>query len=812
MNKENTKYIKLIRLLVNNNKLLFLFSVIASVIGFTFLFTITSLSETIVRTRQETTIHTYGRFLMVMSDIDNGLIIEVKKQNNQFEFESFDVEGNIEYSDKKITLGSMEEQMGDTLGFHLLYGNWPENSNQIAIEEYLTYLFDIQDEKLPITVSLIKDRQTVNYEITAIISNYSYALSASSDSTLDTNVYPSIIFEKDQLKHAKTSLVILQKKLDFKSSIDDINTILKNCYEVNLNIQNISFNERLYSEGYKENSDIVQTKEIYLVLLNILLILEQIVMMKVILTRNKKTLFLFEALGLSPKQKRKIILYMTVLFALFGLVMGGVITTLLGLIYMDKTFLGYSNFYYIALIYNITKECIIIGVIMLCLYFGYGRKQKESIMRGMIEEPIKEKKKYKFKKIDLYVVFMQTICLFFTIASMNFINMFQLEQGEMNYDLYSKRTIVAYPLKEYSIAEYEENFFSYDSMELFKEYDNDINLSMEAETKLSSILIKEDCLDEYFSDYYKDDETKLSKEDEKLWNQISEEDKKYKPISPYYVKITVLPQKEFNQFLEKENIENYALENNEEKSCVLVLPDYKQLDSNSSQKKQVSIQLGRIQKDGKQIELIKEEFKVEELISPDTTESSQIQIVMSETVAKKSDLVIGYNKIRIVMSPIAPESVQKEIEQKISLLMASIQGGMLDSSVSRNQEDKLMDDYTSMMSTSILFFCMGVICIYVILNSYIDWEKKKYEYGILRSFGMSYSALQHKLFLRYSNSILVASIISVVIGNKSFPNGMVTIRQIIISLALITLIMYLCRGMVYYWNRNKSISSMLNEG
>ena len=64
-------------------------------------------------------------------------------------------------------------------------------------------------------------------------------------------------------------------------------------------------NERIYGNGYKDNKDMIYARVFYLVLLNFLLLLEQIVMIRVFLLRNKKTLFLFEALGMSPKEKEK---------------------------------------------------------------------------------------------------------------------------------------------------------------------------------------------------------------------------------------------------------------------------------------------------------------------------------------------------------------------------------------------------------------------------------------------------------------------------------------------------------------------------
>lgn len=180
-------------------------------IGITFLFTITSLSGTIIRSKQDIAVRSCGKFLMVMSDVDETLIKDIKEKNGQFRFASFQIGGNAEYAGNKITYGAMDEKLGDKLAIQLLKGRWPEASDQIAVEEYVAYMFGIQNRKLPYNVIFEQNGQKVSCKVTGIISNYSHKLTDHYDSTLDTKAYPSIIFEKGQLEGAKTSLVISQK-------------------------------------------------------------------------------------------------------------------------------------------------------------------------------------------------------------------------------------------------------------------------------------------------------------------------------------------------------------------------------------------------------------------------------------------------------------------------------------------------------------------------------------------------------------------------------------------------------------------------
>lgn len=92
-------------------------------------------------------------------------------------------------------------------------------------------------------------------------------------------------------------------------------------------------NERIYGNGYKDNKDMIYARVFYLVLLNFLLLLEQIVMIRVFLLRNKKTLFLFEALGMSPKEKRKVIFYLVQGLIWFSLIIGYLLAAVIGFTY-----------------------------------------------------------------------------------------------------------------------------------------------------------------------------------------------------------------------------------------------------------------------------------------------------------------------------------------------------------------------------------------------------------------------------------------------------------------------------------------------
>ena len=141
MNKKIKKNIKLTGLLIGNEKKLMLCSFVSVIVGFTFMFMVSSLSGTIIKTKQDNTVNKYGKFLMVLPDIDNESEKEIKQKCIDFKYEHFGVVGNVEYANKKITIGTMTEDMGATLAFKLIKGKWVKGSDQIVVEEYLLKLF-----------------------------------------------------------------------------------------------------------------------------------------------------------------------------------------------------------------------------------------------------------------------------------------------------------------------------------------------------------------------------------------------------------------------------------------------------------------------------------------------------------------------------------------------------------------------------------------------------------------------------------------------------------------------------------------------
>ncbi len=809
--KSKTRYFKLAGILIKSNKVVFFVSLIAAIMGFTFLFTFSSLSQTIIETKQKEVVETYGKFLVVASELDNEQINSIKKELPQFDYSAYEIIGNIRYDTNTITMGRMEEKLGDDLGIQLDEGKWASASNEIVIEEYLKSVFHIEDMGLPCTISLKINGEKSDYIITGIISNYSSMLSVCDYLTIDTNVYPSIISGGEISETGKKSLVIKQKKLNYKAAEKEMYSITSILSNIEPVIENVSVNEKLYAKGYKDNEDMIHLKMVYQIIINVLLVLAQIMILRYFILTNKKTLYLFQALGLSDKQKRKCVFGLVGSVILFSLLLSCMITLFIGIIFMNHIFEGYNNYYVSSFMRYFVIECIVLVAITVAGGLIVTRGRKASIISEIAGSNAIHKRAYRFKKIDWCIVFVQIICMFFIMATINFSTMFKIEQEDIQCMLYSKSTGVSQPAKGYNVSENGEKYFFFDSILPFLNYEKYISISMNGETKYSSIILDKDCEDEYFCQSYFEVEAEMNEGDEEFNKRVPKEAEQYKVISDTYVDIKVLPKDEFHKFLRTNKIENSNLENENQDSCILILPDYDTSDDKAVIKENGVVQLGRIEYDKKNLVFRKHSFRIEKLLTQKDSDGSKIQVVISENVARKSQFVLGYDTIWITIDKDCPKSIQEEINSEMAFLIASLQGGRIDSSAQINQNEKLLEKYTTLISKTVLIFAILSIFIYILLNSYIDWEKNKHEYGVLRSVGMSYSMLQHKLFIRYSNSIIVAAIISTFIGNSAFPNGELKLWQIGISVVAVITITYVCRVYIYIDNRKKTVSTMLKD-
>ena len=804
LSKKKTNYLRLIRILILNDKKIAMISTFSLIVGFVFLFIFSALSGTIVQTNQENLINTYGKFLVVVPEVDKETEKEISKLDSHFVCEYYGIVANTKYANTKIKIGTMEEAMCENLGLKKIKGHWPENSHQIVVEEYLLELFEIENKPLPTSVTMQVNGQNICYEVTGVISNYSHFLSSTIDDTYKYKVYPSIICGKKGATITAQSVVILQKKLNFESAEDDIWYVLDQ-----ISTDTVCGNHHLES-GYAENADIMTARWIYILLVNILLLFSQILILKTFFVRNSKTLALFSALGISNKKKARIFFGWIVSILFVSLLLGVVFSFLIGCTILQQIFEAHNAYYVQSLVKQFWIESGLLSIILLISIVFYKNYNGVAISKGLIPFSVKLEKKYTFKKFSVGIAMIQSVCILFATASFCFADSFKLETEAPNYDLYSSETDSYYKLNNYSIALNEKNPFPLDVLKELDKYEDFVRASAQAETKNSTILLQKEQITSYLKQYLSEHK-KLSSKDKTLWKQVSKKAKQYNAIDPENLVIDVLSQKSFQSFLKENNVEEAGIKDASELSCVLQLPDYDKSSSDLSIKEHDTILLGGLQGNDQKVEFCTEEFKVASIISTDEDEDSSIHIIIGQDIAEASSLVLGYDSIHIELSKDAPSSVQKGIEQRIASWMASTQGGMLDSSVQRNAKTLLLRKYTSILSNTMLFFGVFSIWIYISLTIYIEWKQNCYEYGVLRSFGMSYATLQRNLFARYRNSLLCSSIVSCILALVIFQYNDVSIDKIIFATGISVVATYVCRILVYWKNRKESIRSMINN-
>lgn len=809
LKKDKTNYWKILKLFILNNKLLFFLSVLALTIGFTFTILISSLTKAILDTKQKSTLDNYGRFISVVSDVNGNDVKKIKEKIPEFNYQQYQILGTLGYLDTDITFGCMDQDLGEYLGFELIKGNWPSTAEQIVMEEYLAIKMEVDIDKLPYSIELTKNNQINNYQITGIISNYSSNLSVDSASTLNTAIYPSILCGELMSDSSNVSLIVSQKKINFKSSDEDIFRFLAKYDPMELESKHVTLNEKLYSKGYNESKDIIESSILHTILLHSILILSAIVILRVILLKNKQVFYLLEALGLSSRKKNITLILIATLFLTLVLLLCYLLMIIIGILYINHEFPEYIRSYQVEMQKCFLRQLFIVLALLISTSIAILQRKHLEIIDGLNIE--KNNFKYKFKKVNVWMIFMNTILLFFIISSMNFMTMFKIQDDNINYKLYSKKSYSYEIINQYSVARYKEQFFPFSILDSFGKFRDYLEISMEADTQLYSILLEKNNVDSYFekllTEYKTEDAIAYGS---RLREQLPAQSNDYISVPYNLIKITILPQSEYNEFMKNNSIPLSLSGANKDKSCIMIIPNYK--NNNATIKENGYFYIGGIRDSNEEVKFQKEKFKVEQLITPEITNGfSPITLVISEDTARKSDTILGYNSITFTVKKDVPADLLHEIDNNIYLLLASIQGGQLESTLQKLMNAKLLENYTNLLSITIVIFCVLSIIIYIVLSSYIDWEKHKHEYGILRSFGMSYHTLQHKIFIQYSTSIIIASVIAIKLGSIAFPNGALTNIQILTSVILTLSITYLCRLLLYVMFRKQSICSMLNE-
>ncbi|WP_103202423.1 FtsX-like permease family protein [Herbinix hemicellulosilytica] len=810
MKKAKTSYIKLVRLLIKNNKLLYSLSLFTLIFGFSFSCVFFSISGAIIDTKQKSTVKTYGKFLVVISDISNEHASEIKTSIPDYDYKQFQILGNLTYQDTKITYGYTEQKMGDYLGFKLICGTWPSAAEQIVIEEYLATKLGL--DKLPCFVDMFIEDTKKTYEITGIISNYSCNLSVDVNRSLNTNVYPSAIYGGEFDDKAGISLVVSQKNLNFKTADNDIWDFLSKYRKLPSGSNNLSLNEKLTWHGFDDLKDIINSRVVHSLLLYIFMLITEIIIIRSFMLKNKNTFYIFKALGLSARENKILMIRLISFFLVSALALSYLMVYSVGLAYINQTFSEYKEAFSREILKYFTIQLITVFLLLFGFIIIIIMSEDLQIMEG-IKFVKKRNSNLKFKKININTVFMYTVLLFCIIASMNFMTMFKTDL-KIEYSLYSKKTFSSENIGTYNVALYQDRYFPFSVLDTLKKYSKYISISTEGEALQFSILFEKGKTDPYFKNLIDSDTRYSSKNEDKIF--ISGEAAKYTAVPVNQISIQVLPDKELNEFMKKHDINLSYSEpdslTDKNLSCILIVPNYDGGHENAVIKEKGYINIGGINKINDEFSFHIEKFKVEKLITPVTSQSMPIQMVISEETAKKSSSILGYNIISVTVKDDTPEDLLYEIDNIIYSIAASVQGGMLGSTLKEATDNKLLKNYTGLLSNTIIIFCIMSVIIYINLSTFVNWENNKHEYGVLRSFGMSYHILQHKLFMQFTISILCSTVIASLLGYLAFPGkyGM-TPGQVAVSLFTSLIVTYFCRIILYFIYKKQTISSMVND-
>ena len=107
----------------------------------------------------------------------------------------------------------------------------------------------------------------------------------------------------------------------------------------------------------------------YPILLGIMLLLEQAVVIRAFVIRNQNTFHLFQVLGMTTKEIKRLFFYIMQIFIWFGVLTGYILSVIIGNTYISNVFGEYGRYYLSSLNNNVLIMMIVFAVISICSYF-----------------------------------------------------------------------------------------------------------------------------------------------------------------------------------------------------------------------------------------------------------------------------------------------------------------------------------------------------------------------------------------------------------------------------------------------------------
>lgn len=232
-----------------------------------------------------------------------------------------------------------------------------------------------------------------------------------------------------------------------------------------------------------------------------------------------------------------------------------------------------SNFIYVVRYAAI--EAVVILTVTGCSIFVMG---KESFLSGF-----RRNKSRLFPKIDLEIVLVQTVCMFFVMATLIFHTMFQLDTKELSCVLRSRASETWSACGDYRVDESGGEYFAFDDCKSLIEELRECEITAEAGTNSSTILLDPLCQDSYFVTRIAKHMWEPSKYGKNNEEMVPKEAANYMPYPANDVKFEIIP----------------GGETTDEKACVLVLPGYDTSNPEAIMQEGKMVSIGRVEKSKK---------------------------------------------------------------------------------------------------------------------------------------------------------------------------------------------------------------------
>lgn len=801
-------YRKLAELLFSDSKKLMVLASVVLLAALSFSLFFLSINSTIVASKRQDSVETHGRFLVVLTDIDKRLADEIMEKEPMFDYQIFQVQDEMYCKNSRFFSGWVTEETGKCMGIFLKEGVWPKRENEILLEEYLAYHLGISE--FPQSITIMVNGEEKEYLVCGIIKNYSGSLSTSRRDLNIRKDYPSVITSSYR-ENAAVSLLILQKRLNFGESTKDIYLAMDLVEKYGID-KHVCALDKYMDECYRNTVDFEKLGLIYMAAVFFLLLLVEAVVFRAVVLKNRYAERSLKELGLTGKKLR-----LAYGWQLGKLLLGTLgIQVIIGILWakIGGYFTGYGKLLEKNVWYTLLKQFTVIAVLLLIFaVMAWDSKTWEKTDGG------KQRKnfQYLFGKLNLPMLLMQTVFLVFVLFSLCMKQHFAYKEKEIRITITAQTVDSFRYVSNYAFSEAKHRYFEHDSQNLFEEYQGVLDMYMGAEMQHATLLGDKQAMPPYFARLLEMQEAygfSWMEGDGSWENVLQEEAKRYEALPEDTFRVVILPDQSYQLLLEKNGIFCKTLDN-VIPECVMVLPLLE--DERISDVQDGSqITVGRIYLQNNKLLFEKEEFCAFKVLKSVKGMEKYFLgkclcgLIFSATQAKKSELISGYSSIEFRLKEGVTKEQQEKIDNEITMLAASAQGGSSYSTIEGQRKEAFFLYYAALMGTTMFIFAIFAMVAFVFIHYYVSFEENKYVYGIFRSMGMSYRTLQQKIFVQYITGTIFSCFFAYIVIEKIFGYDLMP-GQVFLGIVFLVMLYGSCYIILYRRYRRISLCEMLQE-